>query len=126
MSKNREKKLSALGLTIAKSVYSEDMPKCTDININELIELEKKGFDFFVWVKAYLHCLNACGTYDKKMSLVEAVATVTLSGLIPYGRSREEVVELLDVIGVENTTIFLENYESLHNVRWFSEADRNE
>ena len=126
MNKIREKKMSALGLNIAKSVYSEDMPKYTDISISELIELEKKGFEFFLWVKAYLHCLNACDIYDKEMSLVEAVATVTLSWLKPQGRSRESVLELIKIIGVENTTTFLESYESLHNVCWFSEADRNE
>ena len=125
MTKKREKKLSTIGFLIAKAIRENDDVQfgCTDISIDELRELEKQ-FRFTVFVKAYLHNLNASRNYSDTLTLTDAVATITLSWLTPSKRSREDVIDLLKTIGVGNPSKWLEGYEALHDVVWFSEEDR--
>ena len=126
MSKNKEKKMSALGLIIAKATYSDDMLACSEISFGELRELEKR-FDFFVWVKAYMHQLSADRNYEEFLSLSDAIGIVMLSALTPQKQNRESVLELLSAIGIIDNELFLIEYEELHHDRfWVSELDHNE
>lgn len=121
MSKRKEKRLSALAFLIAKGVSENELNhyQCTDISFQELKELEKR-FDFACWIKAHLHNLQACSSYEKDLSLPDAMGTVVLSSLTPNERSREDVLDLLDALGVENSESFLVAYEELHGVYWES------
>ena len=122
MTKKREKQVSQIALLIAKAFRENDLPyKFENISINELRDLEKR-FDFIVFVKAYIHCLNSDRNYEKTLSLTDAIATIMLSGLIPNGRSREDVLELLSILNVSNAAAFLDDYESLHDGYWKAEG----
>ena len=122
MTKKREKQVSQVALLIANSVRDNDMLyQCENISIDELRSLEKR-FDFIVFVKAYLHCLNGDRNYDKTLSLEDAIATIMLSALTPNGRSREGVFELLETLKVSDAAAFLNDYESLHGVYWKAEV----
>ena len=123
MTKKKEKQFSSLALLIANSVRGDDdvLYQCENISINELRDLEKR-FDFIVFVKAYLHCLNGDRNYDKTLSLEDAIATVMLSALTPKGRSREGVLELLETLKVSDAAAFLDDYETRHGVYWEAEV----
>ena len=124
MTKKKEKQVSQIALLIANSVRDNDMLyQCENISIDELRSLEKR-FDFIVFVKAYLHCLNGDRNYDKTLSLEDAIATIMLSALTPNGRSREGVLELLTTLKISDAAAFLDDYESLHGVYWEAEAER--
>jgi hypothetical protein len=123
MTKRREKRLSTLGMLVAKSIIANDLPyQIKEISFDEMKQLESR-FDFSVFVKAYMHHLLACRDYDNTLSLKGAMAIICLAGIPNGKRSRESVLELLDMLKIENLDKWLTEYEQIHDAYWVSEVN---
>lgn len=125
MSSKREKRLSALGLVVARGILENDLHfPVNEISFEEMQQLQGR-FDWIVFCKAYQSLILADRDYDEMLTLKDALGIVTLDVLsdAKHKRSRESVLELLNTLGIKDSETFLINYETIKDAYWVSEAE---